>query len=114
MTDKKLSDNEIIKALECCINTDCVNCPNWSGKWYRGMCNDFLPNVLDLINRQKAEIEELKAIVFMDRTEAIKNLKAEAIKDFAERLKERCDAPHWCVWLSDIDDVLEEMVGEDK
>ena len=35
----------------------------------------------------KAEIEDLREIVFTDRTEAIKNLKAEAIKEFVERVK---------------------------
>ena len=40
-----------------------------------------------LINHQKAEIEELREIVFMDRSEAIKQLRAEAVKEFAERLK---------------------------
>ena len=36
-----------------------------------------------------AEIEDLREIVFTDRTEAIKNLKAEAIKEFELRLKEK-------------------------
>lgn len=42
----------------------------------------------EFISRQKAEIEELREIVFMDRSEAIKQLKAEAVKEFAEMLKE--------------------------
>jgi hypothetical protein len=54
------TDNEIIKALECCINADCLNCPNWSKEWYRGMCNDFLRSVLGLINNLKAENEDLE------------------------------------------------------
>lgn len=41
-----------------------------------------------IINRQKAELEDLREIVFTDRTEAIKNLKAEAIEEFAEKLKD--------------------------
>lgn len=56
-----MTDNEIIKALECYKNADCMNCPKWSQEWHSGMCNDFLLSVLDLINRQKAEIERLKA-----------------------------------------------------
>ena len=57
MTDKKFTDEEIIKALECHINAeDCVSCEVFD--W----CEEILLTelVLDLINRQKAEIERLK------------------------------------------------------
>lgn len=72
-------DNEITKTLECCLSInyeDCLECP---------LHNDFYPNLcyyegnknaLDLINRQKTEIERLT-----------KTAKSEAIKEFAERLK---------------------------
>lgn len=59
---EKLADNEIIKALECCNSTErghCLNkCPyyNYSANCTRSMIND----ARDLINRQKAEIFELK------------------------------------------------------
>ena len=33
-----------------------MNCPRWSEEWYSGMCADFLPSVLDLFKRQKAEV----------------------------------------------------------
>ena len=88
MTNHKVTDEEIIKALELCNEGEddaCVLCPyahtpncyNESGK-----------DALDLINRQKTEVDDLREIVFMDRSEAIKLLKAEAIKEFAERLCE--------------------------
>ena len=58
-----MTDNEIIKALECCANNpnECVcyenKCPLFGQK-----CIDVLSkNALDLINRQKAEIEALIA-----------------------------------------------------
>lgn len=85
MTDHKYTDDEVIRALECCANTlECRNCPLFDEDncTYRN-----INYVLDLINRQRAEIEILNEIVFMDRTEAIKALKAEAIKEFAERLE---------------------------
>lgn len=56
MAEHKFTDEEIIKSLECCANADCVNCPRWSEEWYSGMCADFLPSVLDLFKRQKAEV----------------------------------------------------------
>ena len=102
-----MTDNEIIKALECCSNADCVNCPKWSEEWYSGMCSDFLPMVLDLINRQRAEIERLQdeieeknntitflkdqavgwSIDFCNLKKKVETTKAEAIKEFVERLK---------------------------
>lgn len=56
MSDKKLTDEEIIKALECHINAeDCVGCEMF------GRCDEIILTklVLDLINRQKSEIERL-------------------------------------------------------
>ena len=50
-----MTDNEITKALECCINDDCDNCPDTFGNCE----HNAMRNALDLINRQKAEIERL-------------------------------------------------------
>ena len=69
-----MTDNEIIKALECSPLNDI------------GGCRKI--DALDLINRQKAEIEELRAdnnYLF----ETMPHMKAEAIKEFAERLNAR-------------------------
>ena len=61
MPDKKLTDSEIVKALELCQLEDttvCESCP--LGKLYP-YCDDVLaPVTVDLINRQKAEIERLQ------------------------------------------------------
>ena len=52
-----MTDNEIIKALECCVNLlPCEECH--LGRDFN--CRDnLLENALSLINRQKAEIERL-------------------------------------------------------
>lgn len=70
MTDKKLTDNEIIKALECCAkaktNEDCkkLKCPFFDDAIDMcGVLNSeqiLIANALDLITRQQAEIENLK------------------------------------------------------
>lgn len=95
-----MTDNEIAKTLEYCISNifqNCLICP---------LHNDFYPNLchcerdknaLDLINRQKAEIERLKHHCFGIQNEleaykdtfntAIDEAKSEAIKEFAERLE---------------------------
>lgn len=42
--------------------------------------------------------------------QAYKNGYEDGVKDFAERLRKLCDAPYWSVWLSEIDDLSEEML----
>lgn len=95
-----MTDNEIIKALESCKQADkCAVCPLRHEK----TCLEQLSTTtLDLINRQKAEIEELKREIgigtiykdilihtkTLDDYNAFKNaVKTEAIREFAERLK---------------------------
>lgn len=136
MTDKKFTDEEIIKRLEQCVK--------------RGNRNYDTDIVLDLINRQKSEIERLQkevnlvSILFQDVQERaeeyklkIENLqnvisnqpieisakieeqiKAEAYKEFAEKLK---DAAMFCLMGDNcykvlttrrIDILLKEMIGE--
>ena len=139
---------EIIKELE-----NKVNGSDWGG------FDDA--DLLDLINRQKAEIEALRmdnqqlqsdiananmnadhSLAEIERLteenkkvsaymgngwgyvsflEFVKNQRAEAIKEFAERLKEELnnvarvkidDYDYYCVGLGFIDNLVKEMVGE--
>lgn len=65
-----MTDNEIIKALECCseaeLKEDCekLKCPFFDNESYNCMNvddeNAMYIYSLDLINRQKAEIDDLK------------------------------------------------------
>lgn len=110
MTDKKFTDEEVIKALECCAKPYCNNnnCPLHENTINTKDCITKLSeNALALINRQRAEIERLHSEV-KENTETIAflkdqavgwsidfcNLKAkldttksEAVKEFEERLK---------------------------
>ena len=57
--DNTMTDEEIIKAFECCYLYDvmfCDKCPN------KDTCGeiDVAESVLDLINRQQARIKELE------------------------------------------------------
>lgn len=81
-----MTDNEIIKALKCCKKGNtCSNCP------YNGKCTDedfndnyLLKDVIDLINRQKAEIERLQK---HNSVVAHKHYD-DGIKEFAEKVNE--------------------------
>lgn len=110
-----MTDNEIIKAVGCCIgNTKCDECPMFRTQ---NCMNKVFGYALDLINRQKEKIKEFdeklvirrglidyqKAEIEQWKEEAnkyqnlwciavddIEKVKSEAIKEFAERLKENC------------------------
>ena len=60
-----MTDEQIIKALECCITNDCAKCKAYDET--NGEIVDCLHticrNALDLINRQKAEIERLNKLL---------------------------------------------------
>jgi peptidoglycan hydrolase CwlO-like protein len=151
----KLTDNEIIKALWCCAGKyPCGGCPG------EKVDCEIEPYALDLINRQKEQINGLIAAqetlqkYLAEKQEQIEKLekiehfatktidtqqaeikrlqhknselqheilscKAEAIKEFAERLKNNMIATHrrkdgFCIYdvnNEQIDNLVKEMVG---
>lgn len=89
MTDHKIEEDKVKNALRCCAQPDpiCKECPYYD-PYLKYPCADQLKwAALNVIDRREAELEDLREIVFMDRSEAYKNLKAEAIKEFAEAVK---------------------------
>ena len=127
-----MTDNEIIKALECCSTgetyVDCEKngCPLYLGITmgckYIDKENQLYSDALDLINRQEAEIEKLKGSTIvsniMESQRIKREAKAEAYKEFAERLNEKAqiadcfDSYNMVVGTHFIDNLLKEMVGE--
>jgi hypothetical protein len=131
--------NEIIKSLGICANDgDCKECKINPHKGNYGYCTSLaIKAALDLINRQKEKIEVYekenrekfnKWLILEKRTkeryaelyeEAKDVVRAEAIKDFAERLKEmKYQSSEWShgahpfvVEEEDIDYLVEEMTG---
>ena len=91
-----MTDNEIIKALECCINDVCEDCPLYGEN---GNCvQNTKRNALDLINRQKAEIEGLqkeieiktqKRVNMYERLDAFERGESKGRKEFADRLRKK-------------------------
>lgn len=66
MTEHKFTDEEIKRALECCCDEEmlhyCVICPYYKQNKDNDYCQEDLhKDALGLINRQKAEIERMKA-----------------------------------------------------
>lgn len=138
------SDMKIIKALECCIIGDCDNCSFYET---RELCPNLILFVSDLIKRQEAEVEKLKsknsnltsdlsslrndlssakakierlrATVdsFTDIGKLYSEIKAEAYREFAERVKlefyYEFDELIPSIMSDRIDNLLKELVGED-
>lgn len=98
MPNKLLTDWMIKKALECCITSDCPNCPmghRATGTHNEHCGTDLVKNALNLINRKDAEIER-KDENFIDllktssaRADLIYELQAEKFELFEkiEQLK---------------------------
>ena len=82
-----MTDNEIIKALECCSTESvCDNCPYGGGCINQNNNTHFMAkDALALINRQKAEIERLE---FDNVHWNDWEVKCRAINEFAEKLPE--------------------------
>ena len=109
----KLTDNEIIKALECCLIKEYIVA-------YYDDEEIIVSDILNLIKRQQAEIIRLKNKNSKVRNER-NRARAKAIKEFAERLETRCypwetyGHFHSLVTSEEcIDNLVKEMVGDDK
>lgn len=116
-TVTQMTDNEIIKALIGKIYL-CKEVNAWGTEISLKQLNE----ILDLINRQQSEIERLKIENQSLRMAAnsykphYNEAKVEAVREFAGRLKDESfqDEGYYCdiVLVTDIDDVLKEMVGD--
>lgn len=132
MTDKKFTDEEIKSSLEVIATTrNCNECKIRNCKWGTCNCSQITANAaLDLINRQKAEIEKLKGSTIvsniMESQRIKREAKAEAYKEFTERLKNKIktecnqygkptfDYDTSLAIMRYIDNLVKEMVGEDR
>lgn len=110
-----MTDNEIIKAMQCVIGNgvSCSECEYQKALPFpscRRMCAE---NALDLINRQKAEIERLKNIDGLNifTTNHMKIIRLQAIKEFAKRLKKEAliDSGFEVLQAGTIDNLVKEM-----
>ncbi len=143
MTDKKFTDEEIIRNYEWCIGCTSDRCRECTMD-EEGFCEEELQDlVLDLIYRQKADIERLKECPkcvyeydgevteyciqgLCSNFKTVEQIKAEAYKEFAQRAKDEIrldddcnyNCRDCCYECNDyviaIDNLLKEMVGEEE
>lgn len=118
MTDKKITDEEIKSSLEVIATTrNCNECKIRNCKWGTCNCSQITANAaLDLINRQKAEIEKLKGSTIVSNIMESKRIKreakAEAYKEFANKVKQEL-MPYDLGAFSAVRAVLKDLTGED-
>ena len=112
MKENKLTPEEIKKALECCgeIDDGCLHCPLYGSpapECGMRLCRESL----ELHKSQQAEIERLQNDLVISRKETKRyaTRRAEAIREFAERLKSEMYTVGF-----DIDNLVKEVVGDDK
>lgn len=139
MTDKKLTDEDVVEGLERCTSTTtaeaCAGCPFNK----QNLCNKdqwaLERYALDLIKRQKAENDSAKAKIeicaeVIERQDAeierlkselsnMSEIKIEAYKKFAKKLKKRYDNPVWYLggsngFFDNLNSFVKEMVGEEE
>lgn len=123
-----MTDAEIKKALVWHLNdeTHCSGCPYEEHSVTHYCVDMVIQDALDLINRQQAEIERLKdenlqseypARIRVDDflvcanslgewLEFCDSLKAEAITEFADRLKEKSRYPSGTIYVEHIDNLV--------
>ena len=119
MKDKTLPDKEIVKALEECIEL------KFDDTEYATVRLDTLTNALDLITRQQCEIVKCKCVIQLLKKD-VANAKSEAVKEFAERFKNKIktecnpygkptfDYDTSITIMRYIDNLVKEMVGDNN
>ena len=119
MTEHKFTDEEVVRTLKCQLSSF----GTYDGCSFGGDCVDCLEKVLhaalDLINRQRGEIERLKAGWDYIPAEAAQALReravTEAVKEFAESIKtyyDHIDKTVGALINYTIDQKLKEFLGE--
>jgi hypothetical protein len=121
-----MTENDIIKALECCTNPKVGEiCPraNFADVCTDGCIQILMVQALDLINRQKSEIEkkDIEIDILIRKKEALKDEVSE-LRAENERLKVdkilclQIGPSKRLFWkiTEDIKNLVKEMVGDDN
>lgn len=120
-----LTDADILSSLKVIATTrNCNECKIRNCKWGTCNCEQITANAaLELINRQKSEIERLQkevnlvSIQFQDLQERVDEIKVDAYKEFAKRLEsyllfnKKCEMS--VISFENISNFLKVLVGKE-
>ena len=109
-----MTDNDIIKALECCNDGACEYCPIGGDDCIQRSRS----KAIDLINRKNAENERLQEHIKHTNNvvkQVVEDTKSEAIKEFADEFEKRCIAGgiYPAFVKKQLDDVKKEMTKKE-
>ena len=125
-----MNDTDIVKALECCDSGNCSVCPISDDPYCMSRIRQ---EAVDIIERQQAEIERLNHIraelskeidrlkekakgfqeLWCEAEGDIRTARAEAIEEFAERLKKEMSFGRY-IQADQIDNLVKEMTEGEK
>ena len=91
MTECKFTDEEVIKAFECCRKDtpkDCDACPYVDIDTKTYCVNEMIKDALDLINRKNAEIEQYRDYN-AELQEKLGESRNEALTEYVTELEKR-------------------------
>ena len=108
MTEHKFTDEEVIRALEGKAEAHCAVCEIKGIVPCEHCVFHYVKNALDLINRQREELEVIK--------ETTAEIRYEAVNEFAESIKayyDHIDKTVGALINYTIDQKLKEFLGEE-
>ena len=124
---KKISDDKVIKALECCRQSTSSSCMECSLDGLPNCVEELSENALNIIKRQKTAIEKIQKRLnefsleycpMADRLDNIKGIKIETVNSFIERLRDEettaisCDVFTKVVRVDDIYKIAKDFINE--
>ncbi len=115
----ELNREQIEHTLEICSSGDeqCAYCCLLA---FDGCARKLAKLALALIREQAEEIERLEDNLIKQSTENImllrdkQDIQADTVRKMHARLDASCDAPHWCVWRDEIEQIAKELLEEAK
>ena len=116
-----MTDNEILKALECCIKSshfgECFEnkCPLVSEEGCKVGKETLYPYAFDLINRQKAEIERLEKLYDQSYKESLRwKNEVERLQKLLDDKCDRCIAKDRSEAITEFENNVLELFPSDK
>lgn len=107
----ELNRDQVIKALECCINDECDKCGVPFGNCQANLMQDALSLINELTEDNEAQAETITNLI-----ETIKSIQADTVREIQERLHERKvsygNITFRVVPIDDIDQIAKEMVED--
>ena len=105
----ELNREQIIKALECCVKSECNKCPLRDGRCANGEMGRLSLTIIKELTEDNADLNKTISSLL----ETIKSIQADTVRKMKERLKaEKFTHKNFgeLVYVEDIDQIAKEML----